>query len=88
MKVDEETGKKSQFEKGGNKEEFMSMVGDGKGIDTEECTTVGWNGTAAELIFFQLVEGFKNAKTHAVLEPKLSKVGLSFKPHKTLLNVF
>ena len=64
------------------------MIGEGKGIDTEECTTVGWSGTATEIILFQLVEGFKNAKTHAILQPKLSKVGLSFKAHKTLLNVF
>lgn len=37
LKIDEDTGKEN-FEKGGNKEEFQGMIGDGKGVETEECT--------------------------------------------------
>jgi hypothetical protein len=64
------------------------MLGAGKGVETEECTSIGWGSNAADYVFFSLVEGFKNNKNHAILDPKLSKVGVSFKPHKKLLNVF
>jgi hypothetical protein len=37
MKADEDTGKEN-FEKGGNKDEFKGMLGDGKGVETDECT--------------------------------------------------
>jgi len=28
------------------------MIGNGKGIETDECTQMSWNGTAEDLIFF------------------------------------
>ncbi|CDW75837.1 UNKNOWN [Stylonychia lemnae] len=87
MKTDEDTGK-DHFEKGGNQEEFQGMIGNGKGIETTECTQIGWNGSAQDLIFFLLVDGFKDQKSHAILDPKLIKVGISFKAHKKLHNVF
>lgn len=64
------------------------MLGDGKTIETEENTQIGWNGTAQELIIFHLIDGFIANKNHPILEHKLSKVGVSFKADKKLLNVF
>jgi hypothetical protein len=87
MKADDDTGKDS-FEKGGNQDEFKGMIGNGKGVETDECTQIGWSGSAQELVFFQLIDGFKNSKTHPIIEHKLTKVGVSFKPHKKHLNVF
>jgi hypothetical protein len=45
MKSDEDTGKE-QFEKGGNREEFQGMLGNGKDVETDECTQMSWAGTA------------------------------------------
>lgn len=88
MKTDEETGKEVNFDKGGNKEEFQGMIGDGKGVETEECTQIGWSGTAQDMILFQVIEAYKNTKSHSVLDEKTCKVGVSFKAHKRLMNVF
>eukprot|EP00347_Sterkiella_histriomuscorum_P015476 403356884 len=87
VKTDEDSGMEN-FEKGGNQDEFRGMLGNGKGIETDECTQIGWNGTASELIYFQLVEGFKNSGTHAIIDVKTIKVGVSLKPHKKLHNIF
>jgi hypothetical protein len=64
------------------------MLGSGdKSIETEECTTVGWSGTAAEFVYFNLVEGYGREKTHPVLSDKTLKMGCSFKSHKKYENV-
>jgi len=64
------------------------MVGNGMGVKTCECTFIGWNGTATELVIGLLVEGFQLNQCHSLVDDKLIKVGLSFKPHKKFVNVF
>ena len=34
------------------------MNSDGNDIETEECTRLGWTGTASELIVFMLIDGY------------------------------
>lgn len=67
MSLDPDTGMEN-FEKGGNKEEYHNMVGAEKQADVEECTQIGWKGTASELVFFNLVEGFERNKRHPILD--------------------
>jgi hypothetical protein len=77
------------FERGGNGTEYSGMLGSGeKSCLTEECTTVGWKGTASELVYFNLVEGFERDKNHPMIDEKTVKVGVSFKSHKKYENVF
>lgn len=66
----------------------MGMLGSGKAIETEECTQLQWTGTAQELIIFNLVEKFQRCQNHPILDAKVSKIGLSFKPHRKYENVF
>lgn len=59
------------------------MLGSGdKTVLTEECTTVGWSGSAAEFVYFNLVEGFERDKSHPIINEKTIKMGASFKGHK------
>lgn len=64
------------------------MAGNAKDIDTEECSRISWQGTPVDLIISSLVNGFTATNSHPMLDPKLIKVGLSFKPHKRLQNMF
>ncbi len=77
-----------QFEKGGNKEEYMQLIGEGKNVDCNECTYIGWVGTASELVMFSLVEGFAADQAHPLINDKTHLVGSSFKAHKQHTNVF
>ena len=49
---------------------------------------VQWSETAYELVLFIMLEEFeKNDRTN-VMDPKLAKTGMSFKPHKKFENIF
>ena len=78
---------KDCYEKGGNKDEFRTMAGNAKDIETEECTQISWQGTPIDLIIQSLVNGYTAKNTHPILDSKLIKVGLSFKHHKKLQNI-
>ena len=64
------------------------MIGDGKDIETTECTRLNWGGTAQDLIIFLLIDGFNTNKSHCMLDKTLVKVGISLKPHKKHQNIF
>lgn len=76
------------FEKGGNSEEYNKILGSSKGADTQEATYIGWQGTAQQMILFSIVDSYEPGKTHPILDPQLTKMGSSFKTHKTLKNVY
>ena len=77
---------KEKFEKGGNTQEYLSLVS--KEVKTSDDTRVSWDGTALELIISLLVEGFAANGSHPIVDPKLGKVGISFRSHKKLSNIF
>ena len=87
LKPDEISGKDS-FDLGGNAKEFKGMIGDGKDIDTEECTKLSWTGTPKDLIIFLLVDGFNTNKAHPILDANLVKVGLHLRADKKHHNIF
>jgi hypothetical protein len=77
-----------QFEKGGNKEEYLTLIGEGKNVEVTECTYIGWVGSALELVISSLVEGFATDQKHPIIEESTHQVGSSFKAHKQHTNVF
>ena len=77
---------KEKFENGGNTQEYLSLIS--KEADTSDDTRISWDGTAQELIIALLVEGFATNGKHPILDQKLGKVGISFRSHKKLSNIF
>jgi len=75
------------LEKGGNKEEYLALVGEGKSVDCEECTIIAWAGSATELVVLNLVEGWAQDQKHPILDPKLALIGMAFNSHKKHENV-
>ncbi len=77
---------KEKFQNGGNVLVYLTMIC--KQIDASDETRISWDGTAQDLIINLLVEGFAVNGNHPILDPKLGKVGISFRSHKKLNNVF
>ena len=77
-----------KVEAGGIKEEYQVVIGGKKNIEFEEYTSIGWQGTATDLVILNLVEVFNKKKQHALLEEKAMKVGTSLKSHKKCGNIF
>lgn len=54
-----------------------------KGVS--EYTEIGWEGQPEELVLFMLISGCQcigeNDK-YVLLDPKVTKIGISFRPHK------
>ena len=69
---------------GGNIEHFKKILDQkDKSPDAEEFTFIEWTGTAQEMILLNLLEEYeKEGKKPAVINDKLVKMGVSFKPHK------
>jgi hypothetical protein len=50
---------------------------------------VKWDGTANELILLNLLEDYeKQGAKCPIIDSRTSKVGMSFKPHKKVENIF
>ena len=75
-------------EQGGNLDKLKIIVGEGKMPMAEEFTMVQWDGTAHELIMFQILEEYEKTGKSSVLDAFTVKVGMSFKAHKKLQNIF
>jgi hypothetical protein len=77
---------------GGNMERYKTILGEkAKTPDAIESTYVQWSGHAHELILLNLLQEYEKAtedKKAALVDPKLVKVGMSFKAHKKLQNIF
>ena len=73
---------------GGNLEKLKAIVGDNKAPNGEEFTYVQWEGTAHELILLNLLQDYEKEDKPAILDDQLIKVGMSFKAHKKVQNVF
>lgn len=71
----------------GNQFEYKNIVGNSKSVEVEEITIVGWDGTASELVYFNLVEGFESQKKHQFIDEKVNKMGCSFKPSRQYENI-
>lgn len=54
----------------------------------EEFTMVQWKGTATELIIFQMLDEYEKTGKSSVLDEKTLRVGLSYKGHKKVQNIF
>ena len=73
---------------GGNLEKLKTILGDDKAPNGVEFTYVQWEGTAHELVLFNLLMDFENEGKPSILDDTLIKVGMSFKAHKKVQNVF
>ncbi len=74
---------------GGNVEQFKIVLKGGKSPECEEFTMVKWDGTALELILLNLLEDYDKKGTQAaIIDSKTMKVGMSFKAHKKVENIF
>lgn len=50
---------------------------------------VKWEGTALELVLLNLLEDFEKVNLQAaIIDNKTVKVGMSFKPHKKVENIY
>ena len=49
---------------------------------------VQWDGTAHELIIFNMLEEYEQTGKASVLDDQTVKVGMSFKAHKKFQNIF
>lgn len=84
--TDKKMSAEGEVEKGGNAQEYQAILG--KTAETEECTQIGWNGSALELIINTLIEGWTANQKHVIFEHKVTKVGVSFKADKKVQNIF
>lgn len=73
---------------GGNLDRLKVILGEGKMPTAEEFTMVKWEGSAHELILFNLLEEYEKTGKPAILDSQTVKVGMSFKAHKKLQNIF
>ena len=73
---------------GGNLEKLKAIVGDEKAPNGVEYTYFQWEGTAHELILLNLLQDYEKDGKAAILDDTLIKVGMSFKAHKKVQNIF
>ena len=74
---------------GGNVEQFKILLKGQRNPECEEFTMVKWNGTAFELVLLNLLDEYeKKGLSCAILDSKTMKVGMSFKPHKKVENIY
>ena len=74
---------------GGNVEQFKILLNGQKSPECEEFTMVKWEGTALELVLLNLLEDFEKVNFQAaIIDNKTTKVGMSFKPHKKVENIY
>ena len=65
------------------------MLGSARSPECEEYTMVKWEGTALELMLLNLLDDFEKKGLRAsIIDPKTMLVGMSFKPHKKVENIF
>lgn len=73
---------------GGNIERLKALLGQAKAPEAEEFTITQWSGTAHELVLLNLLQTYEISEKPAILDAKTIKVGMSFKAHKKVQNVF
>mmetsp|Transcript_29605 Transcript_29605/g.28827 ORF Transcript_29605/g.28827 Transcript_29605/m.28827 type:complete len:108 (-) Transcript_29605:65-388(-) len=76
-------------ERGGNTPQYKILLGAHHVVECEEYTMVQWKLSPTSLILLSLMEEYERMGPRcALLDVKTIKVGLSFKHHKKVENIF
>ena len=73
---------------GGNIDQLKVLVGGQRITECEEYTMVKWTWSPHEIILLNLLDEFENNPKPALIDVRCATVGLSFKSHKTVENIF
>ena len=74
---------------GGNIKELQLILKGSKAPEAEEFTMVQWDHPAMEIILLNLLQEWERVGMQAaILSDKTCRVGMSFKPHKKVQNIF
>jgi hypothetical protein len=73
---------------GGNLDKLKTLLGGEKMPAADEFTMVQWSGNATDLIIFNMLEEFEKTGKSSVLDQRTLRVGLSYKGHRKVQNIF
>ena len=74
---------------GGNLDQLKKILGSTKMPEAEEYTMVQWESAAYEIVLLNLISDYEKKNGYcAIIDPKTLRIGMSFKPHKKVENIY